>query len=329
MNKELILERIPSSREIEDSQFSFNDKFWNNKNKTSEQKALLTFRGQLLNRRMNYPLDHKILLAKRRIQHAINTYGVNNCYVSFSGGKDSTVLSHLVLSMGYKMDHAFSNTRLEYPECVDFATKWCKKNNVKLHMIYPEVLPWEVWKKHGYPMFSKETADLLERIRLKQKVNPKKMKKVRSFLKYKNVKLSSKCCYFLKKKPLKKWQKESGKSVAFMGIRAEESQMRRVVWVRKGCVYKTKEQIVVNPIIFFTEKDIQDYAKKYKIRFADIYYKGFKRNGCVCCGFGCHLSGENNFVKLKKLNPALYKNVMETWGFGNICKRCDVKVPPI
>jgi 3'-phosphoadenosine 5'-phosphosulfate sulfotransferase (PAPS reductase)/FAD synthetase len=275
---------------------------------------------------MNYPLDLKIRMAKARIRAAISKYGENNCYVSFSGGKDSTVLSHLVLSMGYNLDHVYSNTRLEYPECVKFSNSWCKKHKVKLITVLPEVIPTELWSKYGYPMFSKDAAEILERIRLGHKVNPKKIKKVQHLLKYKNVKVSSKCCYFLKKKPLKEWQKRSGKRVAIMGVRAEESQMRRTVWVRKGCIYETKDQVVCNPIVFFTDKDIYDYAKKYKLKFAEIYYKGMKRNGCYCCGFGCHLAGENNFVKLYKYNPTLWQTVMDKWGYRDICKKCDVQI---
>lgn len=309
------------------SHFGFDDKLvdWNNPNKTQEQIELLQFRGRLLNQRMHYPLDYKIELAKRRIRSAVHQYGLNNCYVSFSGGKDSTVLSHLVLSLGYKLEHVFSNTRLEYPECIKFAKTWSEKNNVKLTTVMPDITPGEIWKQYGYPMFSKEVAEILERVRMHKNVNPKKIKKVNSFLKYKDVKLSSKCCYYLKKKPMMDWQKRSGKKVALMGVRAEESQMRRVVWVRKGCIYETKNQVVVHPIVFFTDDDIWNYVKRFKIRLADIYYNGLKRNGCYCCGFGAHRNEDNNFVKLKKMNPALWKNVMNHWGFEKICKACGVK----
>jgi len=192
-------------------------------------------------------------------------------------------------------------------------------------MITPDVLPHEIWKKYGYPMFSKETATILEKVRTHKTVDPKQVKRVTKFLKYKNVKISAKCCYYLKKRPILEWQKRSGKKIAIMGTRAEESQVRRVVWVRKGCIYETENQVVVTPMIFFTEKDIWDYVERFKIKLADIYYKGFKRNGCYCCGFGCHLNDENNFVKLKKLNPALWEHAMNHWGFGKICKQCEVK----
>ncbi|MBC8501196.1 MAG: phosphoadenosine phosphosulfate reductase family protein [Nanoarchaeota archaeon] len=331
------------------SSFSFQDEEtgWNNPKKTKKQKELLSYRGKVLNQRMAYPFDYKITLAKRRIQAAIDQYGEEDCYVSFSGGKDSTILSHLVLSMGYKLEHVFSNTRLEYPECIKFSKEWCKKNGIKLNLVLPDILPHEVWKKHGYPMFSKEIAELLGRMWLGYKCHPKKIKKVKgflkrlgyngdpsdskkvkNFLKRKGLKISSKCCYLLKKKPMKEWQKRSGKKVAIMGVRAEESQIRRTVWVRKGCIYETKDQVVVHPIIFFTEKDIFEYAKKYDIRFADIYYEphNLKRNGCFCCGFGCHMTEENNFIKLKQMNPQLWASIMNHWGFSKICEKCNVKI---
>lgn len=311
------------------SKFGFDEKNigWNKIKKTEKEKELLNARGKLLNMRLRYPLSLKIEFAKRRIRDAIMKYGVDNCYISFSGGKDSTVLSHLVLSLGYKLEHVYSNTRLEYPECIQFAKEWCRKNRVKLTFIVPDILPHEVWKKYGYPMFSKQIAETLERLRLGYKVSPKKLARVKKFLKYKNVKISAQCCYYLKKLPFMKWQEKSGKSVAIMGTRVEESIARRLVWLRKGCVYKSAvhNQIVVNPLAFFTEEDIREYAKIFGIKFADIYEKGIRRNGCYCCGFGAHLSGENNFMQLKRLNPQLWHTVMNHWGFKKICRQCGIK----
>lgn len=310
------------------TRYSFDDDLidWNSPNKTDEQKEIMRSRGHILNMRMDLDLDTKIMFAKRRIETVISKYGEDKCYVSFSGGKDSTILSHIISSMGYNLEHVFSNTRLEYPECINFARQWCKRRKVKLTLVTPQHRPLEIWKKYGYPMFSKEVAEILERVRNHDTVNPKKLKKVKSFMKYKDLHISARCCYYLKKKPLKDWQLKSGKNVAIMGVRAEESQIRRVVWIRKGCIYETKNQIAVHPIIFFRDADIYEYAKRFGIKFADIYYKGFKRNGCFCCGFGCHMVDENNFMKLKKLNPILWKNIMNHWGFEKICKKCDVRI---
>lgn len=314
---------------IDDGIYTFEDKDWNKEFKTKEYKETLSFRGKILNARQNMPLDLKIIFAQNRIREVVNKYGVDNCVIGFSGGKDSSVLSHISLQMGYKIDHYYINTRLEYPECVSFAKRWCDENKLKLLTMFPDMLPLEVWKKFGYPMFSKEISCILERLRLKQYVGEKKIKKIKSFIKYKNVFLSDKCCDYLKKKPTIKFFKQNNKKVSILGTTAEESMIRRVNWIRKGCIYESKGQVICNPIIFFTEKDIYDYAKKFNIRFAEIYYKGIKRNGCFCCGFGCHIAEENNFKVLERLYPDLFNNIMDKWGFKEICKQCDVKINKI
>ena len=81
-------------------------------------------------------------------------------------------------------------------------------------------------------------------------------------------------------------------------------------------------------MIFFTEKDIWKYAKVHNIRFADIYYPPFNmnRNGCYCCGFGCHIANENNFQILQRCYPRLFENIMDKWGFKEICKQCNVNM---
>lgn len=47
-----------------------------------------------LKMRQAMPLKDKIRFTQRRIKEWVEHFGVNGCYVSFSGGKDSTVLLH-------------------------------------------------------------------------------------------------------------------------------------------------------------------------------------------------------------------------------------------
>lgn len=311
-------------KEIDDLGFTFDDSNWNNKNKTFEEKRLLSYRGTILSMRQKLDLNIKVQMARRRIKEVVTEYGENNCVISFSGGKDSTILSHISTSLGYKTSHLFMNTRIEYPECVEFTKEWCNRNMLNLIELFPEVKPIEIWKKYGFPMFSKEIAEILERIRNGQKVSEIKLRKVKSYMKYKDVFLSAKCCDYLKKIPINQYFKNCDKKVSILGTTAEESQVRRLTWIRKGCIYHSKNQIICNPLIFFTEKDIWEYANKYNIKFASIYYNGIRRNGCYCCGFGCHLTEQNNFYHLKRLYPTIYDAVMNKWGFKQICKECDI-----
>ena len=88
---------------------------------------------------------------ERRRQWYEHWYGM--VYVSFSGGKDSTVLKHIVDSMYDDVPAVFVNTGLEYPEIQKFAMS--QKNVVTVR---PEMRFDEVIKKYGYPVVSKEVA---------------------------------------------------------------------------------------------------------------------------------------------------------------------------
>ena len=301
---------------------------WNNPNKTQKQKDLMSFRANLLNSRIKYPLNLKIKFAERRIQAAITKYGLEQCFIGFSGGKDSTVLSHIATSMGYKVDHVYSNTGLEYPECISFAIDWCKQYDLNLIFITPDIRPIEVWKKYGYPVFSKDVAETLERLRTGKQVAKKIKQRAQKYLKYQNVPISAKCCKYLKTEPMKKYRIESGKKLSILGTRSGESRRRRMVWIRKGCLYETRDNgNICNPLAFFTEEDIWAYAKKHNIKFAEIYQRGIERNGCYCCGFGCNARKDFNVYSiLKRDYPALWNTVMDKWGFREILNACDVDI---
>lgn len=66
------------------------------------------------------PLDIKLAMTKRRIRDWVSEFGIDGVYVSFSGGKDSTVLLHIVRSMYPSVPAVFVNTGLEYPEIQKF-----------------------------------------------------------------------------------------------------------------------------------------------------------------------------------------------------------------
>ena len=68
----------------------------------------------------SYPLDIKIWLSRQRIREWIREFGEDGVYVSFSGGKDSTVLLDIVRKDYPNVEAVFVNTGLEYPEIVDF-----------------------------------------------------------------------------------------------------------------------------------------------------------------------------------------------------------------
>lgn len=114
------------------------------------------------------PLLAKELLTKARIEEWCNGffgYAPEECTcVSFSGGKDSTVLLHQVRKYFPNVRAVFSDTGLEYPEIRQFVKTFGNVDIVRPRMRFDEVI-----STYGYPLISKEVAEAIyyaRRIRL-------------------------------------------------------------------------------------------------------------------------------------------------------------------
>ena len=85
------------------------------------------------------PLSAKIRMTQYRINQWIDEFGQEGAYVSFSGGKDSTVLLDIVHNLcGYKRVPAvFVDVPTQYPELKTFAIDFCKKNEIELEILKP------------------------------------------------------------------------------------------------------------------------------------------------------------------------------------------------
>jgi 3'-phosphoadenosine 5'-phosphosulfate sulfotransferase (PAPS reductase)/FAD synthetase len=99
------------------------------------------------------PLEAKIAKTQLRIREWVDTYGEDGVYISFSGGKDSTVLLDIVRKMYPNIEACFVNTGLEYPSVRKFALS--KENVTELR---PNMNFREVVSKYGYPIISKEVS---------------------------------------------------------------------------------------------------------------------------------------------------------------------------
>lgn len=123
-----------------------------------------------LKQMQSLPLEAKILMSERRIE-AWFDYWDGEVYVSFSGGKDSTVLADIVARFckkyGWKLYLLFVNTGLEYPEIQKFTrtyAEWLRTTysiDVQLDIVRPEMRFDEVIKNYGYPVISKEVSNTI------------------------------------------------------------------------------------------------------------------------------------------------------------------------
>ena len=261
-----------------------------------------------LQQMQSLPLSAKIVMTQRRIRQWYD-YWDGDVYVSFSGGKDSTVLKHIVDNMSGigRVPAVFVNTGLEYPEIQQFV-KAIKAGeydcfNSDVEILRPEVRFDEVVKKYGYPVISKEVSNTIDGARnsLKKGVYSLRLCKLGvlrheyggledsglydyektlsksmyrqdkwRFLLDANFSISSYCCDVMKKRPTKNFEKVTGRK-PIIGTMAQESQNRRTAWLRNGCnAYNGKRQ-TLQPMSFWTEQDVLHYIKKYNIPYCSAY----------------------------------------------------------
>ena len=101
------------------------------------------------------PLWRKIMITQTRIIEWYFRFE-RKVYVSFSGGKDSTVLLHIARQLYPDIPAVFSNTGLEYPEIQRFVRTF---DNIDI--ITPEVRFTDVISAYGYPLIGKEVAEAI------------------------------------------------------------------------------------------------------------------------------------------------------------------------
>lgn len=97
-------------------------------------------------------LADKVIMSKVRIAEFYEHYN-GNVVVSFSGGKDSTVLLHLVRSLFPDVKGVFCDTGLEFPEVKDHV-----KSLENIDIIRPKFSFRQVLEQYGWVYPSKETA---------------------------------------------------------------------------------------------------------------------------------------------------------------------------
>ena len=280
---------------------------------------------EFLKQRQSLPLNIKIKLTLRRIKEFYE-FNEGKVYVSFSGGKDSTVLLHLVRSIYPDVPAVFVNTGLEYPEIVDFV-----KTIPNLTIIRPKMSFKQVLDKYGYPVVSKKVARMINDLQNPTERNqasrnlylhgvpPNCMFKLpKKYYKLINCefKISHKCCDIMKKNPIRIYNKETGNK-AFIGTMASDSRMRMQSYLKTGC-NSFEGSIQSIPLGFWLEKDVWSYLKKYKIPYSKIYDMGEDRTGCMFCMFGITMEKENRFKRMKKSHPQLYNYCINKLQCGKI-----------
>lgn len=296
------------------------------------------------------PLELKILKTQARIKEWVSFFGKDNVYVSFSGGKDSTVLLDLARRVEPTIPAVFVDTGLEYPEIRQFVKTFDNVTTLRPKMRFDEVI-----RKYGYPLISKEVSECVSqgRIALTSNKYPYRLQKLMGTalnkdgtksifnkakyepLLYVDFKVSNMCCNVMKKAPAHAYNKSSVR-FPITAQTAEESMLRTQQWLKNGCNGFDMKSPISNPMSFWTEQDVLQYIKRTGLRIAPVYGEivyqptknecyteslcdigdcdlcttGAKRTGCIFCMYGAHGRDDDRFVRLKRTHPRQYEYCM-------------------
>jgi len=279
-----------------------------------------------LKQMQSLPLEAKIIKSQQRIREWYEHWD-GNVYVSFSGGKDSTVLLHLVRQLYPDVPAVFCDTGLEFPEIKEFV-----RQTKNVTVLRPAMSFRSVIQTYGYPVASKKVAGDIYKLR-----NHNLTDKYRSYLlngdergtfgkipeRWKCLldapfETSSYCCDVMKKRPLKRYAKKEGRK-PITGEMASEGGPREKDWMQHGCNAFDKTEPKSTPLGFWLDQDIWGYLHKFDVPYSTIYDMGYHRTGCIFCMFGCHLEPyPNRFQKLSQTHPKLYEYCMKPASEGGL-----------
>lgn len=274
--------------------------------------------------------DNELLLQDRieKIQTVIDKYGEENFAMSFSGGRDSTVM-HYLFDMALpnnKIPRVYANTGIELNMIRDFVLEM-QKTDDRIIMIKPTTPIKPMLERDGYPFKSKMHAkwlDMYQRNGRTQSIEnytasdkkdkslyrtcPKRL--LYQFDESFTLRISDRCCLRLKEEPLDKWRKENNKPYEIVGIMKAEGGRRTIA----TCLaFSDKKLKAFQPLVPIT-KDWEDwFIQEYNIKVCDIYNPpyNFIRTGCKGCPFALHLQEELD--TLEKYFPAERKQCEYIW----------------
>jgi len=262
-----------------------------NKEKLSEQEFYHRIRQA--NRFAIGTLEEKAIKFIKEIADTFD-YQISYKAISFSGGKDSTVVSHLVRKAfsDNGILHIFSDTTIENTDTLNFINDFVSNEKIFLLKAEPQ----------------QDFMTLVEKALLPSRIHRW-------------------CCTTVKASPIEKIIRQivepNKKILMFEGTRNEESLERRT-YKPLDCASKIASQLAARPILDWTPLEEWIYLLSERISFNDSYRYGMRRVGCSLCPLN---SSWSEYV-LRKRYPILAKEYIqllrEFIGKMNVDVRSDI-----
>ncbi|MGX5594623.1 phosphoadenosine phosphosulfate reductase domain-containing protein [Bacillus cereus] len=262
-------------------------------------------------------------------------------YLSFSGGKDSTVLAKLIemADLPEKIPFVFANTGIELDATLRHVKEYPYEN---VQIIKTRKPAPRVWKDYGKPIVSKLKSEALSTYqnnidnplgtsRTRQMITGEaersgvKLGKTTMYILAQKhfhllhhdleYSIANKCCQYMKKYPFQDYAKENGMEGSFSGVRTAEGGVRSIAY--KSCVQvkklNGKDFLMSMPIIDWSDELVEEFIETYKIKLSDAYtVYGADRTGCIACPFSQNL--QKDLKILWDHEPHKYKASMKMLG---------------
>ncbi len=248
---------------------------------------------------MALDVQDKEILTYEKLDEWYTAWG-GQCYVSFSGGKDSTVLAYLAArylssfrTPPWELNLVFVNTGLEYPEIQKFVNEyadWLRREfprvTVNLHRLRPKMNIRQVVTKYGYSVIGKDVAHRIETAR--RSPESRSMKLLRGevlradgeksmyncekweYLLSAPFLISERCCGIMKKSPAKSYEHRADVKPTTATM-AEESLLRMQQWRETGCNAFEGKRPLSKPMSFWTEQDVLRFIVECNLPYASVY----------------------------------------------------------
>jgi len=205
----------------------------------------------------------------------VKEYSIKSLVCCFSGGKDSLVATHYVLSQLEDVENldryvVLIDTTVMCPVAIDNAKQVSEQLGWSLTILKPNPDFWTLAEKWGIPTIKRRW-----------------------------------CCYALKLKPIFEFMKDlKPQRATILGLRREESRKRDKL---PEVLYRKKQGIwSYAPIIDWTSKDVLNYMNRFNLPMPPHYRLGIKET-CLCGAFG----HTKEWMIIKALWPDFFQKFVE------------------